>query len=114
MADQEATPGGLWDECATHAVSHLAVEADGYVLPPGAVWHGAAVLAGSGGAATVDFYDGHDTGDDWFDALTPAQSKVARHYLHPGLVLRRGLYVDIGSNVDKCTVYYRPPTGDRR
>ncbi len=89
-------------------VGHLTVDADGQVLPPGATYHGGCLIASSGGASTVTVYDGVDTGGDVIDGFSPAQSKADRHGPGRGLILRRGLYVALGSNVTAFTVYFTP------
>ena len=93
--------------------AHVSVDADGLVLPAGATYHGGLLLADSGGASTVAVYDSlAGSGDliDYFSALTSARD---RGVIERGVVLRRGLYVDLGSNVDKFTVFYDPVPQER-
>jgi len=94
-------------------VAHLAVDADGRVLDPGAVYHGGVLVANSSGASTVTVYDGVNTNGDVIDGFSPAQSKADRHPPDRGIILRRGLYVALGSNVDAFTVYYQPTPRDK-
>lgn len=89
-------------------VSHLAVDADGRVLDPGATYHGGILVAGSGGAATVTVYDGVSTGGDVIDYFYAPTSQRDPRWLGEGIILRRGLYVDLGDNVSKFTAYYTP------
>jgi hypothetical protein len=88
--------------------SHLAVDADGRVLDPGAIYHGGVLVADGVGAATVTVYDGINTNGDVIDYFYAATSQRDTHWLGEGIELRRGLYVDLGSNVSKFTVYYQP------
>ena len=87
---------------------HLAVDADGKVLDAGAVYYGGILMAGSGGTATVIIYDGIDTDGDVIDYFSAAASGRDPRWLNEGIILRRGLYVDLGSNVDAFTLYYAP------
>lgn len=91
---------------APHA--HLAVDADGRVLDAGVTYHGGILLAGSGGAATVAVYDGVDASGDLIDYFSAAASARDRGTIDRGLIIRRGLYVDLGSNVSNFTLYYDP------
>ncbi|MEE8346815.1 MAG: hypothetical protein V3S20_05665 [Dehalococcoidia bacterium] len=101
-----------------HPVGHLAVDADGLVLKPGVTYHGGVCVASSGGAATVTVYDSVDASGDVIDEFSPAQSKSDRHPPDRGVIIRRGLYVDLGSNVDSFVVYFSPeapqPSQDAR
>jgi hypothetical protein len=84
------------------------VNADRQELDPAAVYHGGILKATSGGTATVDVYDGKDTSGDLIDSFSAAASGYDDSWRDDGLLLKRGLYIDLGSNVDKFTVFYDP------
>ena len=90
------------------AHQHRRVDSDTRLFGPGAVYHGAVLKASSGGAATVAVYDGLNTDGDPIDYFSVAASAVERNYMDDGIILRRGLYVDLGSNVDFFTVIHEP------
>jgi len=85
-----------------------AVGVDSRVLYPAATYHGGVLLATSGGTATVAVYDGIDANGDLIDYFSAGASGRDRSWLDDGIVLRRGLYVDIGSNVSAFTAFYDP------
>lgn len=89
-------------------VGHGRVSADRQVIAAGGVYHGGLLKATSGGAATVDIYDGHGTDGELIDAFSVAASALERHFMERGLVIIRGLYVDVGSNVAAFDAYYAP------
>ncbi len=84
------------------------VSTDRQELDPAAVYHGGLLLATGDGAATVAVYDGHGTDGDLIDYFSALASARDRNYMDDGLTLKRGLYVDLGSNVSKFTVFYDP------
>lgn len=88
--------------------SHLAVDADGRVLYPAAIYSGGVLVATGVGAATVAVYDGIDSSGDLIDYFYAATSQRDSRWLGEGIMLRRGLYVDLGSNVSVFAVYYTP------
>ncbi len=90
-------------------VGHSPVDADRLVLRGPGIYHGGVMVATSGGAATVDIYDGLDTGGDLIDSLRCAASGRDASFSERGIAFARGLYVDLGSNVDRCTVFVNPP-----
>jgi hypothetical protein len=90
---------------------HLAVDGDGGVIRRGGVYHGGVLLATSGGASTVAVYDGLDTSGDLIDYFSVSASAGERHVDDVGIQIREGLYVDVGSNVSKLTIFYDPPEG---
>jgi len=89
-------------------VGHLAVDADGRVLKAGDTYHGGVLVAAGGGAASVTVYDGIDTGGDVIDYFYAARDAGDRHGPGKGIIIRRGLYVDLGNDVSAFTVYYKP------
>ena len=85
------------------------VEADrAYRLPAG-TYHGGVLQTGAGGTSTVALYDGQDTSGDLIDYFGSAASGHEAHFYERGIVLKRGVYVDLGSNVTAFSFYYRPP-----
>jgi hypothetical protein len=93
---------------------HLTVDADRVAIERGGVYHGGLLLASSVVQCTVAVYDGLDTGGDLIDSFAAAGVTPDRHVFERGIDLRVGLYVDLGANVSKFTVYYEPPTGQER
>jgi len=93
---------------------HRRMAADGLVAQRGAVYHGGVLLASAGGAATVNVYDGLDTSGELIDSYRAATSDRDVHVLEVGLAINTGLYVDLGSNVSACTIYFDLPTGAER
>jgi len=91
---------------------HRTVQADGVAVKRGGVYHGAILLADGVGAATAAIYDGLDAGGDLIDYLSALTSSYDRHVYSKGIALREGLYVDVGSNVSKLTIFYEPPAGE--
>ena len=89
-------------------LSHTRVQVDKLVLERGAIYHGGILKADGVGAATVDLYDGLNTGGEPIDMFYAAVSQRDSRILERGLALREGLYVDIGSNVSYFTIYYEP------
>ena len=66
------------------------------------------MLATSFGTATVVVYDGIDASGDFIDYFRASALTPDRNYIGPGVILKRGLYVDIGNNVSRFTIYYEP------
>ena len=91
-------------------VGHSAADADRVVLRGPGVYYGGLLLATAGGASTVDVYDGIDAGGELIDSLHAAASGVDKSWMDRGIELRRGLFVDAGSYVSACTLYYDVPT----
>lgn len=106
-------PDGLAALLSWPPVAHRRVQADVQVNQPAAVYHGGVLLATGDGASTVAVYDGQDaaTGDliDYFGVAASGHEKA---FLERGVVLRRGLFVDVGSNVSSFVFFYRPPPRD--
>jgi len=93
---------------------HLSVEADKVAVERGAVYHGGLLLASAAGASTVAIYDGLGTDGTLIDYFSAAASAADRHVLERGIDIRVGIYVDIGANVSKFTLYHHVPTGLER
>lgn len=83
-----------------------AVTSDRRALPQAAFYHGGILLASSGGASIVSVYDGHDTTGVLIDRFDVQASQFQQSFYERGIALRRGLYVDLGSNVSAFTLYY--------
>lgn len=93
---------------------HLTAQVDKLTLQRGAVYHGGLLKASADGASTVAVYDGLDTGGTLIDYFSAAASAADRHVFERGLDVRVGLYLDLGANVEACTIYYEPPAGEER
>ena len=93
---------------ADEPVGHLAVGVDRGPVREAASYHGGALKTTSGGAGTVDVYDGFDATGELIDTFQAAASDVDVHIFERGLQLRSGIYVDLGSNVSAFTLYYIP------
>jgi len=87
---------------------HAAVEVDRQLLQRAAVYHGAILKAADSGTAVADAYDGLDASGELIDTFRCAAKEHDFHMIDPGIALREGLYIDLGANVDKFTVYYQP------
>lgn len=85
---------------------HAAVQADRQVAQRGSTYHGGALKSSAVGASIVDVYDGLDANGDLIDSYQCAASSRDVHVMEEGIVIRIGLYVDLGSNVTAFTVYY--------
>lgn len=93
---------------AHRAHVHRRVSVDKRVLEPAAVYHGGVLAADGVGTATVTVYDGFNTTGDPIDFFSAAVSGRDRNYMDDGIILRIGLYIDLGSNVSFFTVIYDP------
>lgn len=95
--------------------AHTAVQVDRQVLQRAAVYHGGILKSTSGGASAAVVYDGLDTTGEVIDYfLAAGASYNDSHALERGIALRVGLYIDLGNNVDKFTVYYDPVPREKR
>lgn len=95
-------------------VGHTRVTGDGKFIGQGGIYHGGFLLADSNGAATARIIDGLDADGDVIDFLdTGAASNHDTRDFPRGVRLLYGLYVDLGSNVSQCNIYYDPPPADR-
>jgi hypothetical protein len=91
-------------------IDHREISADKQVTLPASAYFGGLLLASGVGAATVAVYDGKDTTGDLIDYFTADTSARDRNFLPHGIRLQYGLYVDVGSNVDKFTIlFFREP-----
>lgn len=87
-------------------LAHQAVVADRRVVQGPGAYYGGVLVATSGGAATVDVYDGDSTSGELIASFSAAAS--GRNVDRPpiGIHFERYLYVDLGDNVSKFTVFY--------
>jgi hypothetical protein len=90
---------------------HGSVSRDGVAFRRGGVYHGGILLASGDGASTVSIYDGVDANGELIDYFSALTSAADRHVFETGVRIREGLYVDVGSNVSKLTIFYEPPEG---
>ena len=89
-------------------VAHRRVTADRQLVDQVSVYHGGHLKATAGGTATVDVYDGLDTAGDLIDSFSAAASGHDSSYLETGVIVRRGLYVDLGDYVSSFVFFYQP------
>lgn len=66
------------------------------------------LTASSGGAATAIVRDGHDTTGEAKIHLAALTSATDPRFFNPPLFFRRGLYIDVGSNVTSLLVHFLP------
>ncbi len=88
------------------ATIHTLVASDRLVAHGGAAFVGGELVATSGGAAQVLIRDGVDANGEavaQFDALTSA---TQRFTLDQPIIMRQGIFVDLGSNVSRFELYY--------
>lgn len=95
-----------------HSLAHEAVDADRRVAQGPGNYYGGVLLASSAGYATVNVYDGDNTNGELIASFVAGASLVDRDVRHVGVHYERGLFVDIGSNVSKFTIYYDVFKGD--
>ena len=88
---------------------HRRVQVDGVAVERGAVYHGGALLATSGGTSTVSVYDGIDTQGELIDYFRATASDRDVHVFECGVAVREGLSIDVGSYSDIFVLYYDPP-----
>jgi len=89
-------------------IPHTRIYADKKRLEPAAMYHGGLLLATGGGASTVAVYDGLDTSGELIDYFSVVASAHERHFMERGLIIIRGLFVDLGSNVSTFDIFYHP------
>lgn len=68
--------------------------------------YAAHLVASSVGAATAIIRDGHDTNGEAVVDLAALTSSVDPRKFDPPIYLKKGLYVDIGSNVTSVLVHF--------
>lgn len=114
-SERELAPFRLPVQEVQRPVGHGRVTADRKAIPQAGLYFGAVLLSDGVGAATAAFYDGHDTTGELIDYLaTSGASTAARSFATRAVRLLYGLYVDLGSNVSRCTVFYDPPAAERQ
>ena len=70
--------------------------------------YAAHLVAGTGGVATAVIKDGHDTGGEAVVDLAALTSSCDARRFDPPIYLKKGLYVDVGSNVTSVLVHFLP------
>lgn len=71
------------------------------------------LTAGSGGAATAIIRDGHDTTGEAKIHLAALTSATDPRFFSPPIYFKRGLYVDVASNVTSVLVHFLPAKPQR-
>ena len=64
------------------------------------------MLSPTGGNADIHVYDGESTTDPEICAIYALTNLSFLYNMEPGLVTKRGLYIDVGTNVDNVLVQY--------
>ena len=70
------------------------------------VYHGALLKADGAGTATVEIYDGQNAGEEWKDSFRAAADEHDQHIFERGMEMSKGLFADLGANVDLFVVYF--------
>lgn len=70
--------------------------------------YAAHLVADTVGAATAVIRDGHDTGGEAVVDLATLTSSNDPRRFDPPIYLKKGLYVDVGSNVTSVLVHFMP------
>lgn len=70
--------------------------------------YAAHLVASTGGVATAVIKDGHDTGGEAVVYLAALTSSCDPRRFNPPIYLKKGLYVDVGSNVTAVLVHFMP------
>lgn len=87
-------------------VVHTRVEADRLVAQRGVGLYGGELVATSGGTATVDIYDDIAAQGAPIMSFSVAASGIQRVFDPWPVAIASGLYVDLGSNVSRFTLFY--------
>jgi len=66
------------------------------------------LVAGSGGAATAIIRDGHDISGEAKVYLAALTSATDPRFFNPPIYFKKGLYVDVASNVTSVLVHFLP------
>ena len=113
--ERDLAPSRVPTASVDRPVGHARVTQDRKAIQQAGVYHGAVLLSDASGAATAAFYDGHDTTGELIDYLaTSGATTAARSFAARGIRLLYGLYVDLGSNVSRCTVFFDPAAAERQ
>lgn len=87
---------------------YMRVTADSLICPEPCFLVSVCLVANATGASTAVIRDGHNTGGEAvIDLAALTSSKDNRSY-NPPLFFKKGLYVDVGSNVTSVLVQYLP------
>lgn len=92
---------GYWKELDRDLVT-----ADKKVCNGPCFLYGAALVANTGGASTAVIRDGHDTSGEPVVDLACLTSSNDPRMFNPPIYLKRGLFVDVGSNVTSVMVHF--------
>lgn len=87
-------------------LDHELVAADKKVCNGPCFLYGAALVSTTGGASTAVIRDGHDTSGDPAVDLAALTSSNDPRMFDPPIYLKKGLFVDIGSNVTSVLVHF--------
>jgi hypothetical protein len=68
--------------------------------------YGTCLVAGTGGVATAVIRDGHETASEAILDLAALTSSNDSRKFDPPLYLKKGMFVDVGSNVTSVFVHY--------
>jgi len=85
---------------------HVNVSVDALVKTTPGKLYAVILSAASGGAGTVTIRDGHDTSGEIIMKLTATANWTVPVILREPVVFQRGLFIDVGSNVDSVFVQY--------
>jgi len=66
------------------------------------------LVASSGGVATAIIRDGHDTSGEAKIYLAALTSATDPRFFNPPIYFKKGLYVDVASNVTSVLVHFLP------
>lgn len=66
------------------------------------------LVAGSGGPATAIIRDGHDTSGEAKIHLAALTSATDPRFFNPPLYFKRGLFIDVASNVTSVLLHFLP------
>lgn len=97
------TQKGYWKELVSDLVT-----ADKKVSNRPCFLYGCSLVAGTGGAATAVIRDGHETTSEGVIDLAALTSSYDTRKFDPPLYLKRGMFVDVGSNVTSVFVHFMP------
>ncbi len=89
-------------------LEHDLVTADKKVCNRPCFLYAAQLVGGTGGVSTAVIRDGHDTGGDSAVDLGATTSGNDSRNFDPPIYLKKGLYVDVGSNVTSVLVHFLP------
>lgn len=92
-------------------ISKVRATADGLISPTPCYLFAAVISSDGQGAADADVHDGHGTTSRFQLDLFAADTLSARYRFNPPLFFSRGLYLDVGSNVESVVLHFLPAAG---